>query len=194
MAHVVLSFRVGNLLPLPRPIPRMKNGFNSSRSKVYIPSFFHQSTQASHHRHPPLSFFSSFIVSLENMSVSRRFLSYHHPGMSVVFLDSPTRHPAFTSRPCRHYASTFANRRFEDSFPSKPTLSSGEHPRLQTRYTRLISSIVAVAVAGAGTYLYKLSQGPEVVWDRSGDWRPWDKTKYDQNVSWSEPNSVWDQY
>ncbi|KAK1924394.1 hypothetical protein DB88DRAFT_490232 [Papiliotrema laurentii] len=47
-----------------------------------------------------------------------------------------------------------------------------------------IIGIVAVAVAGAGTYLYKLSQGPEVVWDRSGDWRPWDKVKYDQNLKY----------
>jgi hypothetical protein len=39
-------------------------------------------------------------------------------------------------------------------------------------------SIVGLAVGGAGYYLWKLSQGPEVVWDRHGDWRPWDR------VSW----------
>jgi hypothetical protein len=38
-------------------------------------------------------------------------------------------------------------------------------------------------VGGATYYLWRLSQGPEVVWDRHGDWRPWDKIKYDQNVS-----------
>jgi NADH dehydrogenase (ubiquinone) 1 alpha subcomplex subunit 4 len=44
-------------------------------------------------------------------------------------------------------------------------------------------SIVSGAVAGAGFYLYRLSQGPEVTWNRHGDWRPWDKIKQDQNVS-----------
>lgn len=32
-----------------------------------------------------------------------------------------------------------------------------------------------MAVGGATFYLYRLSQGSEVVWDRKGDWRPWDK-------------------
>ncbi|WVQ99266.1 hypothetical protein IAU59_006398 [Kwoniella sp. CBS 9459] len=44
-----------------------------------------------------------------------------------------------------------------------------------------IFGIVGVACVGAGAYLYKLSQGPEVVWDRHGDWRPWDKIKHDHN-------------
>ena len=40
------------------------------------------------------------------------------------------------------------------------------------------SSITGVAVAGAGAYLWKLSQGPEVVWNRRGDWAPWDKVGF----------------
>lgn len=44
-------------------------------------------------------------------------------------------------------------------------------------------SVVGGAVVGAGFYLYRLSQGTEVVWNRNGDWRPWDKVKQDQNVS-----------
>ncbi|TYJ57015.1 hypothetical protein B9479_002294 [Cryptococcus floricola] len=45
-----------------------------------------------------------------------------------------------------------------------------------------IFGIVGIAVVGASAYLYKLSQGPEVVWDRSSDWRPWDKVQHDQNL------------
>jgi len=44
-----------------------------------------------------------------------------------------------------------------------------------------IFGVVGLAVGGAGYYLWRLSQGPEVVWDRGGDWRPWDKIKQDQN-------------
>lgn len=47
------------------------------------------------------------------------------------------------------------------------------------------ASIVGIAVAGATFYLWRLSQGPEVTWNRKGDWRPWDKVKYDQNVRFS---------
>lgn len=39
----------------------------------------------------------------------------------------------------------------------------------------LTDSVVGLAVGGAGFYLWRLSQGSEVVWDRHGDWRPWDK-------------------
>jgi NADH dehydrogenase (ubiquinone) 1 alpha subcomplex subunit 4 len=46
-----------------------------------------------------------------------------------------------------------------------------------------IVAVVSGAVAGAGFYLYRLSQGPEVTWNRHGDWRPWDQIKQDQNVS-----------
>jgi hypothetical protein len=38
-----------------------------------------------------------------------------------------------------------------------------------------IIGVCGLAVGGATYYLYRLSQGSEVVWDRSGDWRPWDK-------------------
>jgi hypothetical protein len=44
-----------------------------------------------------------------------------------------------------------------------------------SRSYQLTTSVVGVAVSGAGFYLWRLSQGSEVVWDRSGDWRPWDK-------------------
>ncbi|WVR07173.1 hypothetical protein IAU60_004214 [Kwoniella sp. DSM 27419] len=44
-----------------------------------------------------------------------------------------------------------------------------------------IFGIVGIAVGGAGYYLWKLSQGPEVVWDRHGDWRPWDRISQDYN-------------
>ncbi|WWC70356.1 uncharacterized protein I206_104306 [Kwoniella pini CBS 10737] len=44
-----------------------------------------------------------------------------------------------------------------------------------------IFGIVGIAVGGAGYYLYRLSQGPEVVWDRHGDWRPWDRISHDTN-------------
>ncbi|WVW83747.1 hypothetical protein I302_105768 [Kwoniella bestiolae CBS 10118] len=44
-----------------------------------------------------------------------------------------------------------------------------------------IFGIVGIAVGGASYYLYRLSQGPEVVWDRHGDWRPWDKITHDTN-------------
>ncbi|WWD17429.1 hypothetical protein CI109_101870 [Kwoniella shandongensis] len=44
-----------------------------------------------------------------------------------------------------------------------------------------IFGIVGIAVGGATYYLYRLSQGSEVVWDRKSDWRPWDKIKHDQN-------------
>ncbi|WRT66225.1 uncharacterized protein IL334_003178 [Kwoniella shivajii] len=44
-----------------------------------------------------------------------------------------------------------------------------------------IFGVVGVAVVGASYYLYRLSQGPEVVWDRKGDWRPWDKITHDTN-------------
>ncbi|ORY32564.1 NADH-ubiquinone reductase complex 1 MLRQ subunit-domain-containing protein [Naematelia encephala] len=45
-----------------------------------------------------------------------------------------------------------------------------------------IVAIMGIAVGGASYYLYKLAMGNEVVWDRKGDWKPWDKIKYDQNT------------
>ncbi|WVQ88785.1 hypothetical protein IAS59_002522 [Cryptococcus gattii] len=51
-----------------------------------------------------------------------------------------------------------------------------------------IFGIVGVACAGATAYLWKLSQGPEVVWDRSSDWRPWDKVKHDENLKYITVN------
>ncbi|RSH82237.1 hypothetical protein EHS25_005947 [Saitozyma podzolica] len=51
-----------------------------------------------------------------------------------------------------------------------------------------IFGIVGLAVGGAGYYLWKLSQGPEVVWDRHGDWRPWDRVKQDQNLKFLSYN------
>jgi hypothetical protein len=42
----------------------------------------------------------------------------------------------------------------------------------------LTDSVVGLAVGGAGFYLWRLSQGSEVVWDRHGDWRPWDKVSF----------------
>lgn len=55
----------------------------------------------------------------------------------------------------------------------------------------LISSIVSGAVAGAGFYLYRLSQGSEVVWNRHSDWRPWDKIKQDQNIKFMTVHPDW---
>lgn len=55
--------------------------------------------------------------------------------------------------------------------------------RQKQHRTPLTPSIVSGAVAGSMFYLFRLSQGSEVVWDRHGDWRPWDKIKQDQNVS-----------
>jgi hypothetical protein len=49
-----------------------------------------------------------------------------------------------------------------------------------------IFAVVGGAVTGAGFYLYRLSQGTEVVWNRHGDWRPWDVVKQDQNIKFSE--------
>jgi hypothetical protein len=46
-----------------------------------------------------------------------------------------------------------------------------------------LHSIVGIAVSGSTFYLYRLSQGSEVVWDRKGDWKPWDKIKQHENVS-----------
>ncbi|EIW70786.1 hypothetical protein M231_02558 [Tremella mesenterica] len=51
-----------------------------------------------------------------------------------------------------------------------------------------IIAVVGVAVGGATFYLARLSQHSEVVWDRSGDWRPWDKVKQDQNVKFLSYN------
>ncbi|KAI9639664.1 uncharacterized protein MKK02DRAFT_39986 [Dioszegia hungarica] len=51
-----------------------------------------------------------------------------------------------------------------------------------------IIGICGMAVGGATFYLYRLSQGSEVVWDRSGDWRPWDKVKHDQNIKFLSYN------
>lgn len=45
-----------------------------------------------------------------------------------------------------------------------------------------VSSVVGVAVSGAGFYLWRLSQGSEVVWNRGGDWRPWDKVSLRQRL------------
>ncbi|WVQ82220.1 hypothetical protein IAT38_004348 [Cryptococcus sp. DSM 104549] len=45
-----------------------------------------------------------------------------------------------------------------------------------------IFGIVGLACGGATYYLWRLSQGSEVVWDRKGDWRPWDKVKHDENL------------
>ncbi|KAL1413624.1 hypothetical protein Q8F55_001399 [Vanrija albida] len=45
-----------------------------------------------------------------------------------------------------------------------------------------IFAVVGGAVIGAGYYLGRLSQGSEVVWDRHGDWKPWDKIKQDENT------------
>lgn len=45
-----------------------------------------------------------------------------------------------------------------------------------------IVTIVTGAVMGAGYYLYRLSQGSEVVWNRHGDQRPWDKIKQHENI------------
>lgn len=45
-----------------------------------------------------------------------------------------------------------------------------------------IVTIVTGAVMGAGYYLYRLSQGSEVVWNRHGDQRPWDKIQQHENT------------
>ncbi|KLT38374.1 hypothetical protein CC85DRAFT_289577 [Cutaneotrichosporon oleaginosum] len=54
-----------------------------------------------------------------------------------------------------------------------------------------IFAVVGGAVAGAGFYLYRLSQGTEVVWNRHGDWRPWDKIKQDQNIKFMTVHPKW---
>lgn len=51
-----------------------------------------------------------------------------------------------------------------------------------------IVTIVTGAVMGAGYYLYRLSQGPEVVWNRHGDQRPWDKIKQHENIKFLSYN------
>ncbi|ORX36811.1 hypothetical protein BD324DRAFT_627240 [Kockovaella imperatae] len=45
--------------------------------------------------------------------------------------------------------------------------------------------ITGIACVGASAYLYKLAMGNEVVWNRKGDWAPWDKVRYDQNTKLS---------
>jgi len=85
-----------------------------------------------------------------------------------------------------HFAPSFAHLFVVTNWSNDPmsTTFDTEISRCgETKRTALTLSIVGVAVVGAGSYLYKLSQGPEVVWDRSGDWKPWDRVKYDQNVS-----------
>lgn len=87
-----------------------------------------------------------------------------------------------------HFAQPFAHLFVVTNWSnhSKSTTFDTEISRCGGRKrTALTRSIVGVAVVGAGSYLYKLSQGPEVVWDRSGDWKPWDRVKYDQNVSFA---------
>ncbi|CAD6587305.1 MAG: hypothetical protein TREMPRED_004715 [Tremellales sp. Tagirdzhanova-0007] len=57
-----------------------------------------------------------------------------------------------------------------------------------------IFTIVGLAVGGAGFYLFRLSQGSEVVWNRKGDWKPWDKVKQDQNLKLFTVNKAfWEQ-
>lgn len=51
-----------------------------------------------------------------------------------------------------------------------------------------IFAVVGLACSGAGYYLYRLSQGPEVVWNRHSDWKPWNKIEQHENVS--VPTSV----
>ena len=59
--------------------------------------------------------------------------------------------------------------------------------------TYTIVGIVGSACVGATYYVWKLSQGSEVVWDRKGDWKPWDKVKYDQNTKFlSYNNDFWE--
>lgn len=77
--------------------------------------------------------------------------------------------------------SGFPSRRSPSLRTSSRIVSSGH--RLEVLALTFAPSVVGVAVSGAGFYLWRLSQGSEVVWDRSGDWRPWDKIKQDQNVS-----------
>ena len=35
--------------------------------------------------------------------------------------------------------------------------------------------IMGIMVSGATFMLYRISQSSDVVWDRKGDWKPWDK-------------------
>ena len=46
-----------------------------------------------------------------------------------------------------------------------------------SRPLTLLCSITGVAIVGSGAYLFRLSQGSEVVWNRKGDWAPWDKVR-----------------
>ncbi|BEJ17773.1 hypothetical protein CspHIS471_0700410 [Cutaneotrichosporon sp. HIS471] len=54
-----------------------------------------------------------------------------------------------------------------------------------------IVAIIGGAVVGAGYYLVRLSQGSEVVWNRGGDWRPWDQVKQDQNTKFMTVHPKW---
>ncbi|GAA97000.1 uncharacterized protein L969DRAFT_105566 [Mixia osmundae IAM 14324] len=45
-----------------------------------------------------------------------------------------------------------------------------------------IFAVVGVAVGGCGWYLARLARGPDVVWDRRGNPRPWEHIKPDQNT------------
>ncbi|KAL7421726.1 hypothetical protein Q5752_003497 [Cryptotrichosporon argae] len=42
--------------------------------------------------------------------------------------------------------------------------------------------VVGGACGGAAWYLWRLANGSEVVWDRHGDWKPWDKIHQHQNT------------
>lgn len=76
----------------------------------------------------------------------------------------------------------------KDRRPS--TVSSPFSPPPPLNHILLTFSVVGGAVCGAGFYLYRLSQGTEVVWNRHGDWRPWDTVKQDQNVSLSSARAA----
>jgi hypothetical protein len=38
--------------------------------------------------------------------------------------------------------------------------------------------IMGIMVSGATFMLYRISQSSDVVWDRKGDWKPWDKVGF----------------
>ncbi|KAH8915936.1 hypothetical protein BT69DRAFT_830077 [Atractiella rhizophila] len=55
-----------------------------------------------------------------------------------------------------------------------------------------IVAIVGTACAGAGWYVWRLSQGPHVVWDRHGNPEPWNDVQQNQNTKFMTVNQKFD--
>ncbi|KAL7412014.1 NADH-ubiquinone reductase complex 1 MLRQ subunit-domain-containing protein [Mrakia frigida] len=79
----------------------------------------------------------------------------------------------------------------------KPSPSSGKKGNyFMTKFFAIevlpIWAVAGGAVAGATWYLTRLARGPDVVWDRQGNPRPWEHVKPNQQVKLFAVNHVHD--